>query len=95
MDSEGRRSAARANQRAAAFVRFQLLGDHNAMHLVLLEVGPDSVAGMAFATALASLAGTLATDAKGRDGALRYLAEIARTSGALVDDPDIDRYFDS
>ncbi len=94
MDTDERRAAARANQRAAAFVRFQMLGDHDAMHLVLLEVGPGSVAGMAFATALASIAGTVATASMGRPGALEYLAAVARTSGALSDAPDIDSYFD-
>jgi hypothetical protein len=93
MQSVERRAAARANQRAAAFIRFQLLGDHDAMHLVLKEVGPDTVAGMTFATALGSIAGQLATSSLGREGALAYLAEVARTSGALSDAPDIDEYF--
>lgn len=94
MDTEQRRAAARANQRAAAFVRFQMLGDHDAMHLVLREVGPEPVDGMAFATALAALAGRLASASMGRDGALRHLAEVARTSGVLSDAPDIDSYFE-
>jgi len=89
-----RRVAARANQLAAAFIRFQLLGDHEAMHGVLCQATEDRTGQLAFITALASIAGSVAADAYGRGAALEYLQAVAVNSGALSDDPDIDRHFD-
>ena len=45
-------------------------------------------------TALASIAGTVASTAFGREGALRYLQTVAESSAALSDSDDIDKYFD-
>src|SRR4051812_27411694 len=59
MSTVERRTAARANQRAAAFVRFQMLGDHEAMHFILTDSGESHTARLAFLTALASIAGTV------------------------------------
>lgn len=87
-----RREAARANQRAAAFVRFQLLGDHEAMHFLLADV-TDDLDRLAFMTALASVAGTLGVRTMGREGTLDYLRLMAENSAALgaSDDwPDAD-----
>ena len=42
MSTVERRSAARANQRAAAFIRFQMLGDHEAMHYLLVDLVGDA-----------------------------------------------------
>lgn len=95
MSTIERREAARANQRAAAFIRFQVLGDHEAMHFILTESGENETARLAFITALASLAGSLATASMGRDQALAYLQSVAENSAALSDADDIDRYFDS
>ena len=89
-----RRAAARANQRAAAFIRFQLLGDHEAMHYLLTDLGQDEHSRLAFITALASIAGSVSTRTLGRDGALDYLRLVAENSAALSDADDIDRYFD-
>lgn len=89
-----RREAARANQRAAAFIRFQVLGDHEAMHFILTEAAESETARLAFVTALASIAGSLATSSMGRDTALTYLRSVAESSAALSDADDIDRYFD-
>jgi hypothetical protein len=95
MSTTERRRAALANQRAAAFIRFQLLGDHEAMHIVLLEAGAgDETARLGFVTALASIAGSIATAAYGRDQALDRLRSIAETSAALGGADDIDDYFD-
>lgn len=95
MSTVERRSAARANQRAAAFVRFQLLGDHEAMHYLLLDVAESDRSRLEFVTALASIAGSLATSAFGREQALSYLRSVAESSAVLSDADDIDRYFDS
>ncbi|NLT55910.1 MAG: hypothetical protein GXX79_15410 [Actinomycetales bacterium] len=94
MSAVDRRGAARANQRAAAFIRFQLLGDHQAMHYVLTETVEDDAARLAFVAALASIASTLATATLGRDRALEYLQAIAHNSAALCSADDIDRFFD-
>jgi hypothetical protein len=94
MSTVERRSAARANQRAAAFIRFQMLGDHEAMHYLLLDVAESERSRLEFTTALASIAGSLAASALGRDQALRYLRSVAESSAALSDADDIDRYFD-
>ncbi len=94
MSTIERREAARANQRAAAFIRFQLLGDHEAMHFILTEAGESDTARLAFTTALGSIAGSLATSSMGRDQALAHLRSVAESSAALSDAEDIDRYFD-
>lgn len=94
MSTTERRMAARANQRAAAFIRFQMLGDHEAMHYVLSDTNDDPTAHLGFVTALASIAGILATSAYGREQALSYLQTVAENSAALHDADDIDRYFD-
>jgi hypothetical protein len=77
------RAALLANQRAAAFTRFQLLGDHEAMHLLLTDL--DEHSRLAFMTALASIAGALATRQMGDQGALDYLRQVAETSASLAD----------
>jgi len=94
MSTAERRLAARANQRAAAFIRFHLLDDHEAMHYVLADAGADDVSRLGFTTALASIAASIATASVGREAALAYLKAIAETSAALSDAEDIDRYFD-
>jgi len=94
MSTVERRMAARANQRAAAFIRFQMLGDHEAMHYVLTDAGETERARLAFVTALASIAGSVATSAMGRDQALTYLRTVAENSAALSAADDIDRFFD-
>jgi hypothetical protein len=94
MSTVERRSAARANQRAAAFIRFQLLGDHEAMHYLLQDAAETERSRLEFVTALASIAGSLAANAFGRERALAYLRSVAESSAALSDADDIDRYFD-
>ena len=94
MSTLERREAAKANQRAAAFARFHLLGDAEAMQLVLSESGESDYAHLAFVTALASIAGTVATRSMGRDGALDYLQNLAAQSAVLSEAADIDRFFD-
>lgn len=89
-----RRLAARANQRAAAFIRFQMLGDHEAMHFLLSDAAENEHARLAFVTALASIAGSVATTAMGRERALTYLQTVAENSAALSDAEDIDSFFD-
>jgi hypothetical protein len=95
MSTVDRRIAARANQRAAAFIRFQMLGDHEAMHFILTDSGETDTARLAFLTALGSIAGQAATAAYGHDGALRHLQSVAESSAALSDSDDIDRFFDA
>jgi hypothetical protein len=95
MSTVERRSAARANQRAAAFICFQMLGDHEAMHYLLVDVGASDRSRLEFTTALASIAGSLASAVFGRDEALAYLRSVAESSAALSDADDIDRYFES
>lgn len=94
MTTAQRREAARANQRAAAFVRFHLLGDHEAMSVVLTESGDTGTSRLSFVTALASIAGAVATTALGRAEALEYLQCVATNSAVLSEAEDIDRYFD-
>ncbi len=94
MSTVQRRMAARANQRAAAFIRFQMLGDHEAMHYVLSDAGEDDTARLAFVTALASIAGSVATTALGRESALAYLRSVAESSAALSAADDIDSFFE-
>lgn len=94
MSTTERRLAARANQRAAAFIRFQMLGDHEAMHFLLSDAAESEHARLAFVTALASIAGSVASTAMGRERALSYLQTIAENSAALCDADDIDSFFD-
>lgn len=94
MSTMERRMAARANQRAAAFIRFQMMNDHEAMHIVLTDAGESDTARLAFTTALASIAGSIAAATMGRERALRYLQTVAESSAALSHADDIDRYFD-
>ncbi len=94
MSTTDRRMAARANQRAAAFIRHQMLGDHEAMHYVLTDAGEDATDRLAFITALASIAGTLGTSSMGREATLDHLQAVAASSAALEASDDIDRYFD-
>lgn len=94
MSTIERRAAARANQRAAAFIRFQLLGDHEAMHFIVTDAAENETSRLAFVTALGSIGGALAIQALGREQALGYLQSVAESSAALSDADDIDRYFD-
>jgi hypothetical protein len=94
MSTVERRAAARANQRAAAFIRFQLLGDHEAMHYLLADAAESGRARLEFVTALASIAGSLAASVYGPEQALVYLQSVAESSAALSDADDIDRYFE-
>jgi hypothetical protein len=94
MSTTDRRRAARASQRAAAFIRFHMLGDHQAMHFVLSDASADLPQRLAFTTALASIAASLAEGTMGRDRALAYLRTVAESSAALSDADDIDGYFD-
>ena len=94
MSTVERRAAARANQRAAAFIRFQMIGDHEAMHYLLLDAFGERRARLEFVTALASIAGSLAATAFGREKALAYLRSVAESSAALSDADDIDRFFE-
>lgn len=94
MSTVDRRGAAHANQRAAAFIRLQMLGDHEAMHYLLADIEHDLTSRLAFVTAMASIAGSISTQAMGRDGALDYLRLLAENSAALGSSDDIDRYFD-
>ncbi len=82
MTPHERRTAALANQRAAAFIRFQMLGDHQAMHILLTDLDEGSQLG--FITALASIAGSTATQAMGREKALTYLQVVAEQSAVLA-----------
>ena len=80
------RAAALANQRAAAFIRFQMLGDHEAMHYLITDL--DEYGRLGFVTALASIASTLAIRSMGEQGALDYLKLLAETSARLADPAD-------
>ena len=80
------RAAALANQRAAAFIRFQMIGDHEAMHFLLTDL--DDYGRLGFVTAMASIASTLATRAMGEQGALDYLKLLAETSAQLAEPHD-------
>ncbi len=83
MTPDERRAAALANQRAAAFIRFQLMGDHQAMTILLSELEQDQ-GQLGFVTALASIAGSAATRSMGRDQALGYLQTVAEQSAILA-----------
>jgi len=86
VSSSAHRAAALANQRAAAFIRFQMIGDHEAMHFLLTELDDHSRLG--FMTALASIAGTVAARAMGAQGALDYLKLLAETSASFAEPQD-------
>ena len=86
LSSPEQRAAARANQRAAAFIRFQMLNDHEAMHYLLTEM--DEHARLGFVTALASIAATVTVRSMGEPGALDYLKLLAETSAALAEPTD-------
>ncbi len=84
--SPEQRAAARANQRAAAFIRFQMLNDHEAMHFLLTDL--DDRSRLGFMTALAAIAASIATRSMGEQGALDYLKLVAETSATLADPSD-------
>jgi hypothetical protein len=84
--SPEQRAAALANQRAAAFIRFQMLNDHEAMHFLLTDL--DDRSRLGFMTALAAIAATVATRAMGEPGALDYFKLVAETSATLADPTD-------
>jgi hypothetical protein len=81
--SSEQRAAALANQRAAAFIRFQMIGDHEAMHFLLTDL--DDRGRLGFVTALASIAASVSTRAMGEQGALDYLKLLAETSARLAE----------
>jgi hypothetical protein len=85
VSSREQRAAALANQRAAAFIRFQMINDHEAMHFLLTDL--DNRSRLGFMTALASIAATLAVRSMGEQGALDYLKLLAETSARLAE-PD-------
>jgi len=94
MSTVDRRMAARANQRAAAFIRFQLLADHEAMNFVLTDASESPTERLGFVTALAAIASSIAVSALGRERALAYLQSVAENSAALSGADDIDRFFE-
>lgn len=86
MFSAEHRAAALANQRAAAFIRFQMLGDHEAMGFILRELDVESQ--LAFVTALASLSATIASKHMGEETAKEYFRMVAETSAGLAEPMD-------
>jgi hypothetical protein len=84
--SAEQRSAALANQRAAAFIRFQMLGDHEAMSFILREL--EGSEQLSFVTALASLSATIASKHMGEEQALDYFRMVAETSASLAEPLD-------
>ena len=84
--SPEQRAAALANQRAAAFIRFQLLNDAEAMHFILTEL--DDQTQLGFVTALASIAASIGVRTLGEQGTLDYLKLLAETSATLAEPPD-------
>ncbi|GAA3625481.1 MULTISPECIES: hypothetical protein [Kineosporia] len=86
MFSAEQRAAALANQRAAAFIRFQMLGDHEAMSFILREL--EGTEQLSFVTALASLSATIASKHMGEDGAMDYFRMVAETSASLAEPLD-------
>lgn len=88
-----RRGAARANRQAAAFVRFQLLGDAEGMSYALNEALAGPTERLAFITAMGAMAGNLGTQAMGQERMLGYLKAVAETSAALENAENIDQYF--
>jgi hypothetical protein len=63
-----------------------MLGDHEAMHILLTDLDDSSRLG--FMTALASIAASTATQGMGREKALTYLQAVAEQSAALADATD-------
>lgn len=94
MSTLERRMAARANQRAAAFVRFQMTGDVEGMQVILAEAAENERAQLSFVTALASIASSVSITAFGRERALEYLQSVATSSAVLSESDDIDSWFD-
>jgi hypothetical protein len=94
MSTIDRRAAAAANQRAAAFIRFQMLDDRTAMGFILAETADGSLERLAFIVALASMAATTTVRNHGREKALEYFQMVANTSAKLLASDDIDRFFD-
>lgn len=90
-----RRGAARANRQAAAFLRFQLLGDHEGMSYALQEALAGTGERLAFITALGAMAGQLGVQSMGHERLLDYLRVVAETSAALENSDDIDSFFDA
>ena len=88
-----RRGAARANRQAAAFLRFQMLGDHEGMSYALNEAMASPAERLAFITAIGAMAGNLGAQAMGHERMLDYLKVVAETSAALENADDIDRFF--
>jgi hypothetical protein len=64
------------------------------MHYLLTDASQDDHARLAFVTALASIAGSVASTAMGHERALAYLQQVAESSAALSDADDIDLFFD-
>ena len=62
--------------------------------IVLTEAGETDTARLAFVTALASIAGSIATTTMGRERSLSYLQAVAESSAVLSAADDIDKYFD-
>ena len=60
-----------------------MLGDHEAMQILLSELEQEGQLG--FVTALASIAGSAATQAMGPEKALTYLQAVAEQSAILAD----------
>ncbi|MBT0770956.1 hypothetical protein KIH74_18605 [Kineosporia sp. J2-2] len=86
MFSEEHRAAALANQRAAAFIRFQMLGDHEAMSFILRDL--EGTSQLSFVTALASLSATIASKHMGEENAKDYFRMVAETSATLAEPLD-------
>jgi hypothetical protein len=84
--SAEQRAAALANQRASAFIRFQMLGDHEAMSFILHDL--EGTEQLSFVTALASLAATVAGKHMGEAAAMDYFRMVAETSASLAEPLD-------
>ena len=82
MTSSAHRDAALANQRAAAFVRFQMIGDHEAMSLLLSDL--DDRGRLGFIAALTSIAAALGRRSMGEEEAMDYFQMMARTSAFVA-----------
>jgi hypothetical protein len=93
--TQDRRGAARANRQAAAFLRFQLLGDAEGMSYALNEAMATSQGRLSFITAMGAMAGQFGAQAMGEEPLLAYLKAVAQTSAALEAADDIDSFFDS
>jgi len=80
--SSAHRDAALANQRAAAFVRFQMIGDHEAMSLLLSDL--DDRGRLGFIAALTSIAAALGRRSMGEEEAMDYFQLMASTSAFVA-----------